>query len=1388
MPSTRRGRIASLDAYNALSDFKRTYHSLRGSNKSKLWENLASTRSLWARLDRVAVLSEDASECHSGCVNALHWSSDGRLLFSGGDDTRVHIWKMSSSPSSDIDHQLNCASKIHTGHTNNIFNVQSLGDSNRIATCAADRQVRVFDINRGLTSNSNQMVEYGERTSCIRIFRCHRKPVKRIVTENSPDNFLTVAEDGAVRQHDLLLARVPFELSTISISALTPYHFVVGGESPYAYLFDRRQVGRRIKEEWGVDLNASEITTCVRRFGRPPCVSSPRSFDHDYITGSRISQVNGHELLLSYSGDAVYLFSIRDTPEATHSSLNMINNERICLDTEEVQEGQSDHAESQEYEDNILPYLDQAIVRPRRKYFGACNIRTIKDGITTGDIVDIHEGDGSIVNVIEQHPYLPILAVSGIDDTVKIYSPRLHSRKSSRLTIKEEIIRNNTSLMTPFTMPRPELGDLLLRFEEASTRGEIPEGVQCLASGTRREEEFIGSAENPDMTPSRHSARSSFKPRSPPRRAHPTMQEKPSREGHAKDQWRQVGSYNTENHSFRKSNVRPHDNRQEEYHEHSKNEYSGTSSKIWSERNHDTSNHSERGWSSRVGSSSKGYEHWRRRGQREEKELARYSETDRDRDDYSTPLRKTSMDNGEGSRHRESSWKAKEQILKDDTRVPVSTEVSSSTYDRIWTPGASWQAAERDRLAHQTTSDQSRRVKKNNYQPFSRYPRRQNQRSQNRPHSTWVDKEDPNNWDTSRRLTRTFEKPARTSLKTFRGVKRRQASSRSRSRSRSYSLSPSRSLSRSPSESLRSQDRHSNYGAVSKRPRRYDSPDRTRLRSNQSRSRSRTRTLNSHPPGNYKRRDSRSPASPASHLSEELDKASHPGNDSRSSQSGSSPSPSSTTQRRALHRLPVSGMSKPRIYGSSFIHRKENNRDHGVVHVDQRFNSSLLDGDIPSSRTPMAGKDPDYDTGTVFQSREHAAILRTRGRLMTSENPSIRRFFPEDEDFEMPAKSPEVKETLLNIEKSGTSADPVAANVDVINDIPEPSLPLKLSDNGVDGLFEETIHRSTAGQEEVYKIVGQVGEGTFGKVYKAQNLISRAFVALKRLRMEGERDGFPVTAMREIKLLQYLRHPNIVTLHEMMVSKGHVYMVFEYMDHDLTGILSQTQFSFTPAHLKSLCRQMLAGLAYLHHKGVIHRDIKGSNILINNRGELRLADFGLARFYQKRRRSDYTNRVITLWYRPPELLLGATVYGAEVDIWSAGCIMLELFTTKPIFQGNDEIHQLQVVYDTLGTPTTADWPNLADLPWYELIKPKKASKGGLRELFKKWLSSAGLDLAERLLAYNPSKRVTAAQALDAPYFKMEEPSESMPELSSLNGEWHEFESKREKKRRRRQEM
>ncbi|ORY26664.1 kinase-like domain-containing protein [Naematelia encephala] len=295
-----------------------------------------------------------------------------------------------------------------------------------------------------------------------------------------------------------------------------------------------------------------------------------------------------------------------------------------------------------------------------------------------------------------------------------------------------------------------------------------------------------------------------------------------------------------------------------------------------------------------------------------------------------------------------------------------------------------------------------------------------------------------------------------------------------------------------------------------------------------------------------------------------------------------------------------------------------------------------------------------------------------------------------------------------------------------------------------------------------YDLLTCVGEGTYGKVYKAKKNDTGLIVALKRIRMEGEKDGFPVTAMREIKLLQNLRHENVIRLHEMMVSKGSVYMVFEYMEHDLTGLLSLQGINFTPANLKSLNYQMLSGLAYLHDKSILHRDMKGSNILLNARGELKLGDFGLARVYSKFKRDDYTNRVITLWYRSPELLLGETVYGPTVDTFSAGCIMLELFTTKPVFQGNDEIHQLEVIYSILGTPSEEDWPDVKDLPWYELVKPKESLPSKFREIFSKWLSPAGLDLAQGLLAFDPARRLLADQAMQTPYFTSEAPPMEKP--------------------------
>lgn len=331
---------------------------------------------------------------------------------------------------------------------------------------------------------------------------------------------------------------------------------------------------------------------------------------------------------------------------------------------------------------------------------------------------------------------------------------------------------------------------------------------------------------------------------------------------------------------------------------------------------------------------------------------------------------------------------------------------------------------------------------------------------------------------------------------------------------------------------------------------------------------------------------------------------------------------------------------------------------------------------------------------------------------------------------------------------------------------------------------------------EAYERLAQVGEGTYGKVYKARSNADGALVALKRIRMEQEKDGFPITSMREIKLLQALNHPNVVCLREMMVSKGEfecangtnhpgsVYMVLEYMNHDLTGILSHPEVSLSPANIKSLNYQMLSGLGYLHRRGILHRDMKGSNILLNGAGELKLADFGLARFYHKHKRDDYTNRVITLWYRSPELLLGETCYGPEVDTWSAGCIMLEIFTTKPVFQGTDEINQLDVIYSILGTPDDAQWPTISELPWYELMRPREAQASRFRAAFGKWLTPDALDLVEGLLAFDPAKRLLADAALRKPYFTTEAPAMEPPTQLAGCGEHHEMSVKLERHRRR----
>lgn len=319
----------------------------------------------------------------------------------------------------------------------------------------------------------------------------------------------------------------------------------------------------------------------------------------------------------------------------------------------------------------------------------------------------------------------------------------------------------------------------------------------------------------------------------------------------------------------------------------------------------------------------------------------------------------------------------------------------------------------------------------------------------------------------------------------------------------------------------------------------------------------------------------------------------------------------------------------------------------------------------------------------------------------------------------------------------------------------------------------ESVYFRKTGNESV------IGSGTYGKVYKGVHVYTGKMVALKKIRMEGERDGFPVTAIREIKLLQSLNHVNIVALHEVMVERNDCFMVFEYSEHDLTGLINHPTFTLTPAHKKHLAKQFFESLEYLHHRGVLHRDIKAANILISKTGDLKLADFGLARFYQKRAKQDYTNRVITIWYRSPELLLGETQYGPAVDIWSAACVLVEIFTRHAIFPGDgSEINQLDKIYSVLGTPSRSEWPGIVELQWYELLRPTSRQPSTFAAKYRERVSPEAYELLQAMFQYDPANRPTAADVLEHPYFTTEEPKAERPvELAQLEGEWHEFESK-----------
>jgi cyclin-dependent kinase 9 len=294
-----------------------------------------------------------------------------------------------------------------------------------------------------------------------------------------------------------------------------------------------------------------------------------------------------------------------------------------------------------------------------------------------------------------------------------------------------------------------------------------------------------------------------------------------------------------------------------------------------------------------------------------------------------------------------------------------------------------------------------------------------------------------------------------------------------------------------------------------------------------------------------------------------------------------------------------------------------------------------------------------------------------------------------------------------------------------------------------------------------YEKIAKIGQGTFGEVFKARCRTDRAkIVALKKVLMENEKEGFPITALREVRILQLLNHENIVNLLEICRQysrhKTTFFLVFDFCEHDLAGLLSNINVKFSPGEIKKVMQQMCEGLFYIHTNKIIHRDMKAANILITKQGILKLADFGLARAISINKAGQpnrYTNRVVTLWYRPPELLLGERNYGSAVDMWGAGCIMAEMWTRSPIMQGNTEQHQLTLIAQLCGAISPDVWPAVQSLDLYNKLDPPRGVKRRVKERLKPYVKDAyACDMIDKLLTLDPSKRIDADSALNHDFF------------------------------------
>ncbi|KDQ12065.1 hypothetical protein BOTBODRAFT_34920 [Botryobasidium botryosum FD-172 SS1] len=296
-----------------------------------------------------------------------------------------------------------------------------------------------------------------------------------------------------------------------------------------------------------------------------------------------------------------------------------------------------------------------------------------------------------------------------------------------------------------------------------------------------------------------------------------------------------------------------------------------------------------------------------------------------------------------------------------------------------------------------------------------------------------------------------------------------------------------------------------------------------------------------------------------------------------------------------------------------------------------------------------------------------------------------------------------------------------------------------------------------------YERLNHIEEGSYGVVFRARDKETGDIVALKKLKLDEEKHGFPITSLREVMALMVCRHENVVGVREIVVGDTltQVFIVMDFIEHDLKSLLSVMPNPFLQSEIKTLLQQLLSAVAHCHANWVLHRDLKTSNLLMNNRGSMKVADFGLARKFGDPL-GDMTQLVVTLWYRAPEILLGEKTYSTAVDMWSVGCIFGELILNEPVFQSKGEIELLASIFKLLGSPTEETWPGYSALPLAQTITLPSQTHSTLRNKFP-LVTHAGLDLLSKFFTYDPEQRISAEEALRHPYFS-EAPLPKHPDL------------------------